>query len=634
MNGFLLQASIYLAVAVITVPIAKRLGLGSVLGYLIAGVLIGPVLGLVGSEAQDIQHFAEFGVVMMLFLVGLSLEPKALWNMRTRLIGLGGLQVSLTTGAILAACMFIGLDWSVSLAIGLTFSLSSTAIVIQTLNEKGLMSTQGGRSSFSVLLGQDLAVIPMLALIPLLEKPELYSFAPSVEDHDININLIHGLPGWGVTLVTIAAVGVVVLAGTYLTRPLFHYIAASRLREMFTAVALLLVIGIALLMSLVGLSPALGTFLAGVVLANSEFRHELEANIEPFKGLLLGLFFITVGAGINFNILFNNFFGIVGMTFGVILIKVLVLLALSYLYKLRGRDRLLFALGLAQAGEFGFVMVAAILKNNVIPASISETLSLIIALSMLLTPVLFIVYEELAKRKVAPAIQNTPDEIDQQGKVIIIGIGRFGQIINRMALAAGIKTVVIDHHIDQIKQMRNFGVEGYFGDPTRPELMQAAGLDEADVLVVAIDDTAASVKLVIHARKERPDLRIIARAYDRNHTYQLFRAGATDIIRETFDSSIRASKCMLEQLGWSGYDIEHAVDAFVTSDRSALQELAELWDPNIKPQDNKAYVERARAINKEFNTGFLANLAKIVEQDVTEDDQAVKDKPVPIKNDV
>jgi CPA2 family monovalent cation:H+ antiporter-2 len=271
MNGFLLQASIYLAVAVITVPLAKRLGLGSVLGYLIAGVLIGPVLGLVGSEAQDIQHFAEFGVVMMLFLVGLSLEPKALWNMRARLIGLGGLQVSLTTGAIMAACMFIGLDWSVSLAIGLTFSLSSTAIVIQTLNEKGLMSTQGGRSSFSVLLGQDLAVIPMLALIPLLAKPELYSFAPSVEDYDIS--LIHGLPGWGVTLVTIAAVGVVILAGTYLTRPLFHYIAASRLREMFTAVALLLVIGIALLMSLVGLSPALGTFLAGVVLANSEFRH-------------------------------------------------------------------------------------------------------------------------------------------------------------------------------------------------------------------------------------------------------------------------------------------------------------------------------------------------------------------------
>ncbi len=631
MNGFLLQASIYLAVAVITVPLAKRLGLGSVLGYLIAGVLIGPVLGLVGSEAQDIQHFAEFGVVMMLFLVGLTLEPKALWNMRTRLIGLGGLQVSLTTGAIMAACMFIDLDWSVSLAIGLTFSLSSTAIVIQTLNEKGLMSTQGGRSSFSVLLGQDIAVIPMLALIPLLAKPELYSFAPSVDDHDIS--LIHGLPGWGVTLVTIAAVGVVILAGTYLTRPLFHYIAASRLREMFTAVALLLVIGIALLMSLIGLSPALGTFLAGVVLANSEFRHELEANIEPFKGLLLGLFFITVGAGINFSILFNNFFGIIGMTFGVILIKVLILLALAYLYKLRGRDRLLFALGLAQAGEFGFVMLAAILKNNVIPPSISASLSLIIALSMLLTPVLFIVYEQLAKRKIAPAIQSASDEIDEQGKVIIIGIGRFGQIINRMALAAGIKTVVIDHHVDQIKQMRNYGVKGYFGDPTRPELMQAAGLNEADVLVIAIDDIEASVKLVKHARKERPDLRIIARAYDRNHAYQLFRADATDIIRETFDSSIRASKCMLEQLGWSGYDIEQAIDAFVTSDRSALQELAELWDPDIKTEDNKAYVERARAINEEFNTGFLANLAKIVEQDVIEDD-APKDKQPPSEVDV
>ncbi len=621
MYSFLLQATIYLAAAVIAVPVAKRLGLGSVLGYLIAGILIGPVLGLIGSEAQDLRHFAEFGVVMMLFLVGLELEPKALWKMRTNLVGLGGMQIIITIAAITAAAIALGQPWTIALAIGLAFSLSSTAIVIQTLNEKGLMHTVGGRSAFSVLLTQDIAVIPMLAFIPLLVIPSLHNIGGVGRDHSEEISLVSGLSGWGVTLVTIAAVAVVILAGRYLTRPVFRFVAQSHLREMFTAVTLLLVVGIAFLMTLVGLSPALGTFLAGVVLANSEFRHELESDIQPFKGLLLGLFFITVGAGINFSILFNNFFAIIGITFGVMLIKASILLILAYLFKFRGRDRLLFLLSLAQAGEFGFVMLNSMVKNNVIPTATSEVLSIIIAMSMLLTPIMFILYEYLAKRKAEHTSTREHDSIQEQGKVIIVGIGRFGQIINRMAVAAGIKTVVIDHHIDQIDQMRRYGVKGYFGDPTRPELMHAAGLHEAAVLVVAIDDKKAAVKLVRNARKARPDLHIIARAYDRNHTYQLYRAGASDIVRETFDSSIRASRYMLERLGWPGFDIETAIDTFVTSDRGALRELSELWDPHIKNEDNKAYVERARAINKDFNTGFLANLAKIVEQDVKEEEE-------------
>ncbi len=621
MYSFLLQATIYLAAAVITVPVAKRLGLGSVLGYLIAGILIGPVLGLIGSEAQDLRHFAEFGVVMMLFLVGLELEPMALWNMRARLIGLGGTQVVVTTAAITSAAVALGQPWTVALAIGLAFSLSSTAIVIQTLNEKGLMHTLGGRSAFSVLLTQDIAVIPMLALIPLLAMQGLYNTAGAGLNYSDEMSFVSGLSGWGVTIVTIAAVAIVILAGMYLTRPVFRFIAQSRLREMFTAVALLLVVGIALLMTLVGLSPALGTFLAGVVLANSEFRHELESDIQPFKGLLLGLFFITVGAGINFHILFGNFFDIIGLTLGVMFIKASILLILAYLFRFRGRDRLLYILSLSQAGEFGFVMLSSTVKNNVIPTATSETLALIIALSMLLTPALFILYEHLAKRKIEHAVSREHDNIDEQGKVIIVGIGRFGQIVNRMALAAGIKTVVIDHHVDQIDQMRKFGVKGYFGDPTRPELMHAAGLQDAAVLIVAIDDKKASVKLVENARKSRPELHIIARAYDRNHTYQLYRAGANDIVRETFDSAVRVSKYMLQELGWSGFDTENAADAFVASDRGALRELSELWDPKIKLEDNKAYVERALAINKEFNTGFLANLAKIVEQDVKEEEE-------------
>jgi CPA2 family monovalent cation:H+ antiporter-2 len=618
MDNFLLQATIYLAAAVVAVPVAKRLGLGSVLGYLMAGVIIGPLLGIVGSETQDLQHFAEFGVVMMLFIVGLELEPKALWDMRARLIGLGGLQIGVTTGLITSAAILLGQPWSVGLAIGLMFALSSTAIVVQTLNEKHLMGTHGGRSAFSVLLSQDIAVIPMLALIPLLALPGLHNYSGHGADHGPSMSLVDGLPSWGVTMVTVGAVASVILIGTYGARPLYRHVAKSRMQELFTALTLLLVMGIALLMTLVGLSAALGTFLAGVVLANSEFRHQLEADIEPFKGLLLGLFFITVGAGINFGLLFGSFFTVIGLTLGVMLLKGAVLYCLAVIFKLRGRDKLLFTLSLAQAGEFGFVMLSTTVTNNVIPQEISETLALVIALSMTLTPLLFILYDKIQHRASADGPSRDHDEIDEQGPVIIVGIGRFGQIVNRMALAVGIKTVVIDHHVDQIDQMRKYGTKGFFGDPTRPELMHAAGLAKAQILIVAVDDPKAAVKLVRHARRERPDLHIIVRAYDRNHVYELYKAGATDIVRETFDGSVRAARYMLRGVGWTEYEAQNATEEFVKSDRHALLELAELWNPDIKNEDNKLYVERAQQINADFNTGFLANLAQIVDKDEEE----------------
>lgn len=615
MESFLLQATIYLAAAVIAVPIAKRAGLGSVLGYLIAGVLIGPVFGLVGNETKDLQHFAEFGVVMMLFIVGLELEPRALWDMRHRLIGLGGLQVSLTTVAISAAFLAMGQPWYISFAIGLTFSLSSTAIVIQTLNEKQLMQTSGGRSAFSVLLTQDIAVIPMLALVPLLALGDFKNFASHGQNDHNSLSLFEGLPGWGFTLVTLSAVAIVIIVGVYLTRPVFRFVAKSRLPEMFTAIALLLVVGIALLMTLVGLSPALGTFLAGVVLANSEFRHELESDIEPFKGLLLGLFFITVGASIKFTVLWADLALILGLTLTVMLIKGIVLAILSVLFKLKGRDQWLFILSLAQAGEFGFVMLSATVRTNVIPYTLSTKLSLVIALSMLLTPLLFIVFDRLTHKMGESVTDHPEDEIDEQGSVIIVGIGRFGQIVNRLALATGIKTVVIDHQIDQIDAMRRYGVKGYFGDPTRADLMNAAGLKEARILVVAVDDQDAAVKLVSFARKERPDLHIIARAFDRNHVYRLYRAGANDIVRESFDSSLRAGKYMLQGMGWTEFDAERAHDQFFEADRHALAELASLWNPDIPNMDNTEYVERAKKVNADLFTSFLSNLTQIVENE-------------------
>jgi CPA2 family monovalent cation:H+ antiporter-2 len=618
MEGFLFSASIYLGAAVIAVPVAARLGLGSVLGYLAAGILIGPLLGLVGAETKDLQHFAEFGVVMMLFLIGLELEPRALWDMRHRLIGLGGLQIVLTTVAIMGGAMAFGFYWSVALAVGLIFALSSTAIVLQTLSEKGLMRTAGGRSTFSVLLTQDIAVIPMLALLPMLALPKALSLNPdgSIERHandahasdHINLSLVADLPGWGVTLVTLAVIGAIILAGVYLARPVFRFIHASHLREMFTALALLIVVGISFLMLLVGLSPALGAFLAGVVLANSEFRHELETDIEPFKGLLLGLFFITVGAGINFAVLERDPAAILGATLAVILVKGLVLYALSHIFKLYGSDRWLFTLGLAQAGEFGFILTAFSVAQNVIPIGLSERVLLIIALSMLITPLLFILMKVIGKRIGTDLQDIQHDVVNEEGLVIIAGVGRFGQIVNRLVGSAGFKTVVLDHDLKTIELMRRFGFKGFYGDPTRPDVLRAAGLADARVLVIALDDRDAALKMVRYARKERPDLHIIARAGDRSDVFRLYQAGADDIVREMFDSSLRAGRYVLENIGLSEFEAAEAEKTFYAHDRHAIRELAQVWDPDIASGENEAYVARAKELERDLEASLLTLL--------------------------
>lgn len=388
MTGFLLLATLFLVAGLIAVPLATRFGLGSVLGYLVAGIVISPVLGLLGVDVVAIQHFAEFGVVMMLFLVGLELELKVLWSMRMRLLGLGGLQVALTAGLVMVAGLMLGLDWTVALTLGMAFALSSTAIVLQSLNEKGLMRSDGGQAAFSVLLFQDIAVIPMLAVIPLLAVAGAAG-VPAAEhaqaSHE-SLSLVDGRPGWQVALITLAAIGAVIFVGHQLTRPMFRFVALANLRELFTATALALVVGIALLMTLVGLSPALGTFLAGVVLASSEYRHELESDIDPFRGLLLGLFFMTVGASIDFDLLLANPGTVLGITLGLMLLKALVLLVLSGVFRVSGSGRWLFALGLAQAGEFGFVLLSFAVASNALPQNFADIALLVVAMSMLLTP--------------------------------------------------------------------------------------------------------------------------------------------------------------------------------------------------------------------------------------------------------
>ncbi|MEZ8269763.1 monovalent cation:proton antiporter-2 (CPA2) family protein [Vibrio splendidus] len=598
MTGYFLQAFIYLLAAVIAVPIAKRLGLGSVLGYLIAGVVIGPIIGLVGEETTTIQHFAEFGVVMMLFLVGLELEPKMLWAMRNRLMGLGGLQVGGTTAIVMGIALFFGQPWTIALTIGLIFALSSTAIVLQTFNEKGLSKTEGGKNAFSVLLFQDIAVIPMLAFIPLLALPELIEAAQSAvasaSAHHEELSLVAGLPGWAYGLVITASIAIVVVGGHFLSRPLFRFVASSGLREIFTATALMLVIGIAALMSLVGLSPALGTFLAGVVLANSEFRHELESNIDPFKGLLLGLFFITVGAGINFDVLFNDFGLIIGLTLGVMLLKALVLFTLALIFKIRNSDRWLFTLSLAQAGEFGFVLLSFSSQNHVLPADIVQTLSLVVALSMFLTPGLFILFDKvILPRYEQKSNDREEDTIEEKGTVIIAGIGRFGQIVNRLLVSNDVNTVVLDHQANQVDLLRSINIKSYFGDATRHDLLHTAGIEEAAMLVVAIDNQDSSVELVKYVKHNYPKVKVLARAFDRGHSYRLREAGADFVESETYHSALEMGAEALRSLGHHPFFVEQQKSTYQRVESRKSEKLYQAWS---EAEENPRYDNNYRQI--------------------------------------
>ncbi|MEP6149275.1 MAG: monovalent cation:proton antiporter-2 (CPA2) family protein, partial [Nisaea sp.] len=534
--GFFQDAFIYLLAAVIAVTVSNRLGLGSVLGYLFAGIAIGPVLGVVaGAETETVKHFAEFGVVIMLFLIGLELEPQMIWRMRWQLLGLGGLQVTLTTAALTAAAMAAGFAWQTSLVIGMTLALSSTAIVLQTLNEKGWMRSRGGQSSFSVLLFQDIAVIPMLALLPLLAVGDPVAMADGNAGHQGS--MLDGFPGWFQTLVIVATIAFIILSGRFLVRPAFRLIAASQMRELFTAAALLIVVSTALLMDLVGVSAALGAFLAGVVLSTSEYRHAIESDIEPFKGLLLGLFFISVGAGIDFGLLFSEFFLIIGIALGIILVKALVLLALAGIFRLPWQDTWMFGLGLAQAGEFAFVLFGFAGSSGAIAGSLVETLILAVAVTMLLTPLLFILFERYVSPRTVSKSSQPADEIPEPGTVVIAGVGRVGQIIARLLMAENYKIVVLDHDPNLVERMRQTGVHSYYGDATRPDLLEAAGLGEAEVLVAALDDQDQQTVLVRHVAEHFPKCRIVARAFDRHHLYELEKAGAHAIEREAFEGA-------------------------------------------------------------------------------------------------
>ncbi len=586
-TGVFSQAFIYLLAAVLAVPLAKRLGLGSALGYLLAGVAIGPfVFGFIGPEGQDVMHFAEFGVVLMLFLVGLELEPRVLWQMRVPILGLGGSQVVITASVIGLVAWRLGLAPQTALAVGLILAMSSTAIVLQTLNERSWMNTAAGKAGFSVLLFQDIAVIPILALLPFLALPD-----PGLEIADSAAHGAQsGLAGWMRGLVVLAVVAGIVVGGRFLMRPVFHWIASTRSLELFIATALTLIVGITLAMEFVGLSPALGTFLAGVVLAESEFRHELESNIEPFKGLLLGLFFISVGASIDFAVVAGQPVLVLGLVAALIAGKFAVLLALGKLFRLNLADNLMFGFLLAQGGEFAFLLFSFATQNRVISSELSNLLVVVVVLTMMLTPLLIIAYDRKVRPRFMTSVSPREDDTidDAPNPVIIAGYGRFGQIVSRMLSADGIRTTLLDHDSSQIALTARFGNKVFFGDASRLQLLQAAGADEARLLVIAIDERDKAVQMVTSAKQFFPHLRILARAYDRSHAYRLMEAGADVITRETFGSALILGEEALKLLGYDEARAYRMMRTFKRQDEEGLKKLYEVWG------DDKEYGLRVR----------------------------------------
>ena len=608
-EGLLLQTLVYLGAGVIAAPIAKRLGLGSVLGYLIAGIIIGPfALSLVGDQA-DVMRFAEFGVVILLFMIGLEVRPALLWSMRKTIFGLGGAQVVLTAMAIGGVSLLLGLDWKIALAVGLVLSMSSTAIVLQTLDEKGLRQGPVGRAAFGVLLLQDLAVIPLFALLPLLAAAPVHLAAETAEHAGGHGgSLISGLPAWLQTIAVLAAVAVVVGGGRYVVQPVFRFIAQSRLREIFTATALLIVVGVAALMQTVGLSPALGAFLAGVVLAESEYRRELETDIEPFRGLLLGLFFITVGAGINFTVILSQPLLLAAIVIGMMVLKFAVMFGLALAGGAAPRAAAAVATALAQGGEFAFVLLTFTVGAGVIGADLAALLTAAVAVSMALTPLAMMGYEKVADMLEASIPDVKPDDPDfdeAEPDIIIAGFGRFGQITGRLLGANGFTSTVLDSDIEQIDVLRRFGRRVHYGDATRLDLLRAAGAERARMLVVALDDKEKTSELVEKAREAFPNLIILARAFDRRHAYDLLANGADAIERETFEGALAMGVTALRRLGFRAHRAHRAADYFRGHDLRTFEELRPMWG------QEEAYILASRDAAQTTERLLAADLARM-----------------------
>ena len=570
---WLINSLIYLGAAVIAVPVSKKLGLGSIIGYLAAGMAIGPWGLALVTNVQDILHFAEFGVVLMLFLVGLELEPKRLWSLRRPIFGWGSAQVLGCAGLLFIAfwaasylipsvASALG-GWKTALVAALGLALSSTAIALQVMGERNLLPTTSGQAGFSMLLFQDVAAIPILALLPLL--------SPILEANEASsgVNIAYEATK------IIAVIGSIVIGGRLLLRPVFRWIARSKTPEIFTAASLLLVVGIAALMLLVGLSMALGAFLAGVLLAESEYRRELETDIEPFKGLLLGLFFIAVGMSIDFSVIIKSPWLIAGILIGFLAIKFAVIYGISKAIKVPFQERPVLTLLLAQGGEFAFVVFQAAAGAKVFPAETASLLIGAVALSMLVSPVLLVLIDKFWLPRYAHCGVNQPEEISEQqvAPIIIAGFGRYGQIVGRLLLAQDIPTTVLDHDAEMIETARSFGYRVFYGDATRLDLLRTAGAATAEILVVAVDDVEQSLGIVDLAKEHFPQLQLVVRARDATHWNKLRDRDITLIQREMFESSLLSAGSVLELLGYAAPDASRIVQLFKTHNLDLLEQM-------------------------------------------------------------
>lgn len=572
---FLLNVFVFLVAGCFVVPLAQRFKLGSVLGYLIAGIIIGPFgLALIG-QADKIMHFAEFGVIMMMFLIGMELEPAILWRLRRLIVGLGGLQVTVTSAALMVLGVVLGHSWQASLAVGMALAMSSTALVLQMLREKNLTHSVVGETSFAVLLFQDMAVIPVLIIIPLLAGMLGSAAAPVGE----TTSMIANWPMWLQPVAIVAVIALVILSGRYLSRYVFQIIAKANLREIFTATSLALVIGVTVLMELVGVSPALGAFIAGVVLANSEYRRTIETDIEPFKGLLLGLFFISVGMGMDFTVLWQNPFGLIGAVLAVMAVKAVILWGLGRWFGLDNAPGLGLAFGLSQGGEFAFVLLQLIGGLKIIDPETQKFLILLVALSIAFTPILIALYGKFILPQFMSRLpERDYDTISEHNPVIIAGFGRFGQIVGRFMLSQGVKVTVLEKSPDQVEAVGRFGFKAYFGDATRMDLLRSAGIHEASMLIVAIDDADAAVDIVKQAKANFPKLKVFARARNRRHAYELHRAGVDYYHRETLDSSLTLAHDAMIAMGHSKADMDRKAKKFRAHDIATLKKSFEFFE--------------------------------------------------------
>jgi glutathione-regulated potassium-efflux system ancillary protein KefC len=555
-HGFLIQAFVFFGSAIVAVVLSHRLGLGSVAGYLLAGIAIGPFGLKLVDRIEDVRPFAELGVVFLLFVIGLELEPRRLWQMRVRLLSLGASQVFGTIALIGAAAWALGIDWRVGVIAGMALALSSTALALQPLTERGAMTTQGGRSVFAILLFQDIAVIPMLAILPAIGGAgTTTSFSWS------------GL-GFAAAVIVATLVG-----GHFLAQPVFRHIARTRQREIFTAFALLLVLGIAWGFEHAGLSMALGTFLAGVLLAESEYRHEIEAAVDPFKGLLLGLFFISVGMSADFGMLLERPLLILGLIVGLFALKSAVLWVIARFTRMPRSERPLFILLLAQGGEFAFVLLTLGVQREVLPTETAHAMTLAVALSMLMTPFLLVFHDKVIAPRFADQTPPRAADAPEEGKVIVAGLGRVGQVVARLLNAAGYHPTILDDDPDHVEQSRRFGFRVFYGDATRLDLLEAAGAARADFLIIALNDADATSRLAATAAKHFPKLRVIARARDMRHMFELQDLGVEIVERETFRSALGLGEAALAVVAGSAQRARRAAESFARHDNLVLAKL-------------------------------------------------------------